>query len=103
LARSASAPTRGTTDVATAATAAARLEHRTVTEQISHWVRIGMQIDQSTSVASRRVQAVVNLLSSTDAFLHIHDFWGLDGEEAAEAVEWAIRTLTDSVRERGMP
>jgi len=51
----------------------------------------------------RRVLAVINLLSSSDAFLHMHDFWGLDGDEAAEAVAWAIRTLTDSVRERGMP
>ena len=51
----------------------------------------------------RRAMAVMHLLTSSDAFLMMHDFWDLDGEEAADAVTWAIRTLADSIRERGMP
>ena len=57
-----STPTRVTADIAAAAAAAAvaPAENRTVAEQINHWVRVGMQIERSGSVTSRRVLAVAN-------------------------------------------
>lgn len=52
-------PTRVTADVAATAAAVAPGEHRTVTEQINYWARLGMQIERSTSAGSRRVLAAV--------------------------------------------
>ncbi|HEY9557000.1 MAG TPA: hypothetical protein VIR58_19870 [Acidimicrobiales bacterium] len=45
-------------DVAATAASVAPTENRTVTEQINHWARIGMQVERSGSVASRRMLAV---------------------------------------------
>lgn len=58
MAKGASTPTRVTADVAATAASVAPTENRTVTEQINYWVRIGMQVERSTSVAGRRVLAV---------------------------------------------
>ena len=58
--KSPSAPTRVTADVVARATSVARAEHRTVTEQISHWARIGMQVERSGTLSSRRVLDVAN-------------------------------------------
>lgn len=58
MAKGASTPTRVAADVAAAATAVAPTEHRTATEQINHWARIGMQIERSSSLASRKLLAV---------------------------------------------
>jgi hypothetical protein len=54
-----STPTRVTADIAATAASVAPTENRTMTEQINYWVRIGMQVERSTSVAHRRVLAVV--------------------------------------------
>ncbi len=59
MARGASTPTRVAADVAATAASIASDENRTMTEQINYWVRIGMQVDRSTSVANRRVLAAV--------------------------------------------
>lgn len=59
MAKGASTPTRVTADVAAAAASVAPTENRTVTEQINYWARIGMQVERSTSVAHRRMLAVV--------------------------------------------
>ena len=59
MAKGASIPTRVTADVAATAASVAPIENRTVTEQINYWVRIGMQVERSASVANRRVLAVV--------------------------------------------
>lgn len=59
MAKGASTPTRVTGDLATAAASVAAMEHRTATEQINYWARIGMQVERSTSASSRRVMAVV--------------------------------------------
>ncbi|HEX5586151.1 MAG TPA: hypothetical protein VFZ17_02490 [Acidimicrobiia bacterium] len=59
MAKGASTPTRVTADVAANAASVAPTENRTVTEQINYWVRLGMQVERSTSVASRRVLAAV--------------------------------------------
>jgi hypothetical protein len=40
------------------ASAVAPSEHRTTAEQINHWARIGMQVERSGTVATRRVLAV---------------------------------------------
>jgi hypothetical protein len=59
MTKGASTPTRVTADVAAAAASVAPTENRTVTEQINYWARIGMQVERSMSVASRRTLAVV--------------------------------------------
>lgn len=58
MAKGATTPTRVTADVATTAAAVAPGEHRTITEQINYWARLGMQIERSASAAGRRVLAV---------------------------------------------
>lgn len=60
MGRSASTPTRVTADVAAIAASVAPSENRTITEQINYWVRIGIQIERSGSVATRRVLDVAN-------------------------------------------
>ena len=59
MAKGASTPTRVNADIAATAAAIAPTENRTTTEQINYWVRIGMQVERSASVAGRRVLAVV--------------------------------------------
>jgi ParD-like antitoxin of type II bacterial toxin-antitoxin system len=58
MAKGVSMPTRVAADVAATAAEVAPTESRTVTEQINYWVRIGMQVERSGSVAHRRVLAV---------------------------------------------
>jgi D-serine deaminase-like pyridoxal phosphate-dependent protein len=58
MAKGASAPTRVMADIAATAASVASAENRTATEQINYWARIGMQIERSGSVTSRRVLAV---------------------------------------------
>lgn len=60
MAKSSSVPTRVTADVAAAAAAIAPAENRTVTEQINYWTRIGMLVERSGSVLSRRILAVAS-------------------------------------------
>ncbi len=58
MAKGATIQTRVTADVAAAATAVARAENRTTTEQINYWLRIGMQVERSTSAQNRQILAV---------------------------------------------
>lgn len=58
MAKTPSTPTRVPQDVAATAKAVAATENRSAAEQISHWARIGMQVERSGSVATRRVLAV---------------------------------------------
>jgi len=58
MSKSTSTPTRITADIAATAAAVAPGEHRTITEQINYWARVGMQVERSGSLASRRVLAV---------------------------------------------
>lgn len=57
--KQASTPTRIAADVATNAASIARTENRTAAEQINHWARVGMQIERSMTVDTRRLLAVV--------------------------------------------
>jgi len=50
--------TRVAGDVVAIASAVAPGEHRTIAEQINHWARIGMQVERSGTVATRKVLAV---------------------------------------------
>lgn len=59
MAKGTTTPTRVTADVAATAASVAPGEHRTVTEQINYWARLGMQIERSTSAAGRQVLAAV--------------------------------------------
>lgn len=60
MSQGASTPTRVMADIAATAASVALAENRTVTEQINYWARIGMQVERSTTIASRRVLAVVS-------------------------------------------
>lgn len=50
---------------------------------------------------ARRVAATVQVLWSTRAWLTLHDNWGMDGDEAGKAAQWAIATLLDEARRMG--
>jgi hypothetical protein len=58
MVKTASVPTRVAADVAASAASVAPTEHRTITEQINYWARIGMQVERSGSLATRRLLAV---------------------------------------------
>ncbi|HUG00138.1 MAG TPA: hypothetical protein VMM60_18580 [Ilumatobacter sp.] len=58
MAKGLSTPTRVAADVAATAASVAPTESRSVSEQINHWARIGMQVERAGSVANRRVLAV---------------------------------------------
>lgn len=59
MAKSSSSPTRVMADVAATAASVAATEHRTATEQINYWARIGMQVERAASVSNRRLLAVI--------------------------------------------
>jgi hypothetical protein len=59
MAKGTSTPSRVANDVVEVAAAVASVERRSVTEQINHWARIGMQVERSTSVGGRRVLDVI--------------------------------------------
>lgn len=58
MGKPASTSTRVAGDVVATASAVAPGEHRTIAEQINHWARIGMQVERSGSVTTRKVLAV---------------------------------------------
>ncbi len=60
MAKAPSTPTRVAADVAATATTVAATENRSVAEQITHWARIGMQVERAGSVATRRIMDVVS-------------------------------------------
>ncbi len=53
-----STPTRVTTDIFETAAAVAAQDHRSAAEQTNHWVRIGMQVERSGTLAHRKVREV---------------------------------------------
>ncbi len=57
MSKTASTPTRVAADVAACAASVAPTENRTITEQINYWARIGMQVERSGSLATRRILA----------------------------------------------
>jgi deoxyxylulose-5-phosphate synthase len=50
-----STPTRVSADVFAAAVAVGAQEHRSATEQVNYWARIGMQVERWGTVSNRRV------------------------------------------------
>lgn len=58
MSKGTSTPSRITADIAASAAAVAPSENRSIAEQINYWARIGMQVERSGSLASRRVLAV---------------------------------------------
>lgn len=52
--------------------------------------------------STRRVAAVLQLLSTAATWQSLRDYWGMDGEEAAEASALAIELLVGSLRDRPM-
>jgi len=58
MAKGTSTPTRVAADVVAAAGLVAAAEHRTATEQVNFWARVGMQVERSGTLAHRRVMAV---------------------------------------------
>ena len=59
MSKGTSTPMRVTADVAATAGRVAPAEHRTATEQVNYWARIGMQVERATSVEGRRLRAVI--------------------------------------------
>ena len=55
-----SSSTRIAGDVVAVASAVAPAERRTAAEQINYWARVGMQVERSASVATRKVLAVAS-------------------------------------------
>jgi ParD-like antitoxin of type II bacterial toxin-antitoxin system len=58
MATTASTPTRVAADLAASAASVAPTENRTFAEQINYWARIGMQVERSASLTTRRFLAV---------------------------------------------
>ncbi len=53
-----SVPTRVSGDIAAIASSVAPHEGRSFAEQVNHWARVGMQVERSGSLATRRLLAV---------------------------------------------
>ena len=58
-------------------------------------------LDGVDAETRRRVEAVVHLVSSSTGYLHLHDFWDMSADDAADTVEWAVRALVSAAVERG--
>ena len=43
-----------------------------------------------------RFAAVLHLLSSSNGALFMKDYWGLEADDIGQAVQWAIKTLSDA-------
>lgn len=57
-------------------------------------------LDQLEPGEAERAFAVLRHLASSTTWLNLRDELGLSGEEAAEAVAWALRTLIQDLEER---
>ena len=92
MAKTPSVPTRAAADIAETAAAVGRRESRTMAEQINYWTRLGMQLDRSSTVESRRVRAA---LTGEEQFSALSD-----GERlvAHAAVDTAISARVASAR-----
>ena len=55
-------------------------------------------VDDLDEAAFQRLCAVVGALASNDTFRNMTARYGLDRDEAATAVSWAITTLTDRAK-----
>src|SRR3954454_12853208 len=49
----------------------------------------------------QRLEAAVHVLSSSNAYLHLRDFWDMDAEQSADVVAWAVRALVRAVVTEG--
>ena len=49
--------------------------------------------------ARERVEVMVHLVTSSTAYLHLSDYWGMTAADAAEVVAWAVRALVRAARE----
>lgn len=58
MAKQRTTPTRISADIAEAAAAVGPVEHRSASEQINYWARVGMEIERSNAFDPRRVFAV---------------------------------------------
>lgn len=60
MAKATSVSTRMAADLVAAANDVAPAEHRSVTEQLNYWARVGMRVERSGSVATRAVLAAAS-------------------------------------------
>jgi AcrR family transcriptional regulator len=75
-------------------------------EQRRHAVRRAMApvTEGLAPDSATRLHAIVHLLTSSDGFLFMQEFWGLDSAEAVKAVRWAVAALADrAVTKKGAP
>jgi len=83
-------PTRVDADIYATARSAARESNRSTAQQISYWARIGRELERSTSVSARDIEAVLDGRSPYDE---------LDPrEQAVVRAEWSVRMV--EARER---
>ena len=78
-----SQPTRLPADVYESASAAARVNSRTVPQQIAHWARIGRELEMSPRVNQRQIAGVLAGAISYDGLS--------EQEQAIVREEWAER------------
>jgi AcrR family transcriptional regulator len=55
-------------------------------------------VDEGTG---RKATAAAQLLTSSTAFLYLRDFWEMSADEAADVVEWAVRSLIVAAQDGG--
>ncbi len=77
----ASAPIRIDDEIDTAARSAARRMSRSVAEQVSHWARLGRELERSPEVSVAQVRAVLSGRRSYDALAA--------PEQAVVRTQWA--------------
>jgi AcrR family transcriptional regulator len=51
--------------------------------------------------SARAIQALIGHLVTAETWKHLHDEFGVDGDAAASAVAWAIRTLIAELERQG--
>ena len=44
-------------------------------------------------------EALVHLVTSSHAAFFLKDYWGLDADEVARALQWAIGVLADAIHD----
>jgi AcrR family transcriptional regulator len=80
-----------------------RLEQRRLEQRIGRVdIALAPLSGRLDAVELRKLRAIVGVLTAFDGYDALTTTWGLSTDEAAEAVAWAVRTLTDRARRSGV-
>jgi hypothetical protein len=63
---------------------------------------VGPYTEGMDPVRARSLFAVIDGLVRVPFLRGMHEHWGLSGHDAGRAVEWAINTLLDQLRQEGI-